>query len=612
MPPLLGYMGSMLKGLLQKLFPDQDALRLVKRLALEQGAPHWQRYAFAFAFMGVAAACTGATAYLVGTAINAAYLERNFPAIVVLGFGLATLFLVKGLATYGHSVLLMRIANRIVADNRKRLFDKLINQGMGYFSDKHSSGFTVVLQTGASAAANALNIMVLAMGRDMMTLISLIIVMIIQDPFMSLIALGIAPPAIFVLRRLIKRVRTVYLTEFGGAMRVIETLQETLQGMRIVKAFTLEQSMRSRFNHHVDDVERASNKLARVQNRASPLMEALGGMAVATAFIYGGYRVVQGAAPGEFVSFVTAFLLAYEPAKRLARVNLDLTGALVGTRILFDVIDTPASEPIEDGKPPLALAAGRVEFRSVSFAYRPNEPVLREVSFVAEPGKVTALVGVSGGGKSTILNLIWGLYEVGSGAILIDGQEIGQVSRQSLRRQIAYVGQDVFLFGGTIRENIACGRPDATEEEVVAAAKAANAHNFIMSFPNGYDALVGEHGLALSGGQRQRISIARALIRDAAIILLDEATASLDSESEREVQAAIERLCVSRTTIMIAHRLHTITHANCIYVIEQGSVVESGRHSVLLQKSGRYASLYYSQGREQAAESRQEAVETTA
>jgi ATP-binding cassette subfamily B protein len=590
----------MLKSLFHKLFPDQDSFVLIRRLLVEQGAVHWRRYALALAFMGIAAACTAGSAYLIGNVINAAHVDRSFPAIVAFGLLAMALFAAKGIATYGQSVMLSRIANRIVADNQKKMFERLLNQNLAYFARGHSSEFIMKLSGGASAAAAALNLMITAIGRDLLTLISLVSVMVIQDPFMSLIALVIAPPAVFFLRKLVKRVRTVFLTQFGGGMRIIETMQESLQGIRIVKAFTLEEVMRTRMNANIEDVERASNKMARVSNRASPLMETLGGLAVAVALIYGGYRVIQtGAAPGEFFSFLTAFLLAYEPAKRLARFNLDLTGALVGTRILFEVIDAPPSEPLDDNKPPLTLDRARVEFREVNFSYRPDEPVLRGLSFVAEPGKLTALVGPSGGGKSTILNLVLRLYEIGHGAIKIDGQDITDVSRGSLRRQIAYVGQDVFLFRGTVRENIAFGKIGASEEEIIAAAQAANAHDFIMSFPSGYDTAVGEHGLALSGGQRQRIALARALIKDAAIILLDEATASLDSESERQVQQAVEHLCQGRTTIVIAHRLHTVVHADCIHVVEDGGITESGRHEELMRRRGRYASLYRLQFRDQ-------------
>ncbi len=345
--------------------------------------------------------------------------------------------------------------------------------------------------------------------------------------------------------------------------------------------------------------------MARVANRASPLMEMLGGFTVALATIYGGYRVIEtGATPGEFVSFMAAFLLAYEPAKRLARLNIDLNNNLVGVRMLYEVIDSPPGEPSDDDMPPLALTTARVEFADVRFAYNADTPVLRGMSFVAQPGKVTALVGPSGGGKTTVLNLLLRFYDVASGRILIDGQNIAAVSRRSLRREIAYVGQIVHLFRGTIRDNIALGKLDASEAEIVAAAKAAHAHDFIMSFPAGYDTPVGEYGLQLSGGQRQRISVARALIKNVPIILLDEATAALDSESERHVQEALAELSKGRTTLVVAHRLSTIMHADCILVVEDGQVVESGRHEELMHKGGRYASFYRLQLKGQSSPAR--------
>jgi subfamily B ATP-binding cassette protein MsbA len=442
--------------------------------------------------------------------------------------------------------------------------------------------------------------LITAVGRDLFSLIGLLVVMVMQDPLMSLVAFVFAPPAILIMRKLVRRIRAVAFNQWAGGARVLETMQETVQGIRIVKSFTLEDTMRERFDANVAAVEHESNKMARVGQRTGPLVEVLGGAAIALAMIYGGYRVIEtGATPGAFFSFMTAFLLSTEPAKRLARLNMDVNAGLVGVRILFQIIDAPSTEPADNDKPPLTLDKARVEFQNVRFTYRPGEKVLRDLSLVAEPGKVTALVGPSGGGKSTILNLIMRFYDVDGGLIMIDGQSISAVSRHSLRHQIASVNQDVFLFRGSVRENIAFGKPGASEAEIIAAARAAHAHDFIMSFPAGYDTQVGEHGLKVSGGERQRIAIARALVKNAPIILLDEATAALDSESEYHVQQAIAELCKGRTTIVIAHRLSTIVHSDRILVIEAGEVVESGRHQELLSKNGRYASFYRLQLKQQ-------------
>jgi ATP-binding cassette, subfamily B, bacterial MsbA len=590
-----------MKAAVAEFSNDYSTYALVRRLLVDEALGYWPRYTIAFLLMGIAAASTALTAYLLGTMTNEAYVNHNFHGIVVIGLIAIVIFAAKGFATYGSAVVLSWIGNSIVANNQRRLFDKLLQQNIGFFADRHSSEFIARLTTGAAAVGQVINLLITAFGRDLMSLIGLTIVMVIQDPVMAMIGFISAPPAFFFLRKLIRRVRNIARIQFTGGTRIIETMQEALQGLRMVKAFALEDEMRRRLDKSVADVQHESNKMARVSNRASPLMEMLGGITVALATIYGGYRVIEtGATPGEFVSFLAAFLLAYEPAKRLARLNIDLNNNLVGVRVLYEVIDSPAGEPNDDNLPPLKLSNARIEFADVGFAYRDDAPVLHEMSFVAEPGKVTALVGPSGGGKSTVLNLLLRFYDVGSGGILIDGQNISAVSRRSLRHEIAYVGQIVHLFRGTIRENIALGKLDASDAEVIAAAKAAHAHDFIVSFPAGYDTPVGEHGLQLSGGQRQRVAIARALIKDSPIILLDEATASLDSESERHVQEALAELCKGRTTLVIAHRLSTIMHADCILVVENGVIVESGRHGELLRKGGRYASFYRLQLKEQS------------
>src|SRR5262245_24484404 len=591
----------MLKSYLQRLFADPAGTpALIRRLFMEQAWGQRRRYALAAGLMLVAAAGTALPAYLIGPVINAAYLHQDLPAIVWLALATAVVFMVKALAAYGGAVQLARIGNRIIADNQRKVFARLLQHNLGFFANRHSSEFMARLTTGAVAGSQALNRVITSIGRDLVTLIALVVVMARQDPVLSLFSVIAVPPAMLILRKMIKRIRAVAHQQFAGNTNILETMQEAVQGIRIVKAYSLEDAMQRRFDSHVAELEQESNKWARIANRSGPLMEALGGFAIAIALVYGGYRVIlTGATPGQFFSFLAAFMLAYEPAKRLARLNIDLNSMLVGVRILFEVIDHPPTEAPDDQKPPLKLSTAQVEFANVQFAYRPGERVIRNLSFIAEPGRVTALVGPSGGGKSTILNLILRLYEVDSGAVIIDGQNIAAAARRSLRSQIAYVGQDVFLFHGSVRDNIAVGRPGAGEAEIVAAAKAAYAHDFIMAFPRGYDAEVGEHGMQVAGGERQRIAIARALLKDAPIILLDEATASLDSESERQVQGAIEHLCQGRTTIVIAHRLHTVVDAHRIFVIEDGAVAESGRHDELLRKGGRYASFYRLQLRDQ-------------
>ena len=376
---------------------------------------------------------------------------------------------------------------------------------------------------------------------------------------------------------------------------------ETAQGIRIIKSFNLEGVMRARMAGAVGEVEKAANRMAIGIALSSPVSETLGGLAVAIIILYGGWKVaVAHSDPGSFFAFMGALLSAYEPAKRLGRLNLDLQNSLVGARLVYDLLDEPLPDARDASKPDLVPGPGRITLDGVSFSYRPGETVLDRIDLLAEPDRTTALVGPSGGGKSTIISLVQRLYEPESGAVRIDGQDVAGVNTRSLRDAIAFVAQDVFLFRGTIRDNIALGRPGATEAEIVDAARRAHAHDFIMGFDRGFDTEVGEQGAKLSGGQRQRIAIARAFLKRAPIILLDEPTAALDSESEREVQKALDDLRVGRTTIVVAHRLQTIVDADRICVIENGRAVEFGSHDELMARRGSYHSFFATQFGERA------------
>lgn len=583
----------MFKTLKERTFADPySAPSLIRRLLTEQVIGHWRAYAFVLAMMGIMAACVAAAAYLIGHAVNEAYVSRNITAVLSVCVGIVVVASLKGLATYFQTVALARISNRIIANNQRYLCEKVLQQGLGFFADRHSSEFSARITWGARSVSDTINTLITSLGRDGMSLIGLLAVMISQSPMLSLLAFLVMPPAVFVTRGAIKRVRLIVRNEFGAGTDILEALQETVQGFKVIEAFDLHSIMRNRINSNVIKIEQVANKLARAMNLSNPLMEALGGIAIAMVMMLGGYQtIVLNKAPGEYVSFITAFLLAYEPAKRLTRLNIELSNSLTGVRILFEFLDLP-DRPDDGSKAAIDVSRGRIEFRNVEFNYRTSTPVLRGVSFTAEPGCVTALVGPSGGGKSTILNLLLRLYDEYNGSILIDETEISTVSRKSLRDHIAFVGQDAFLFRGTIRENIALGSPGASDADIIAAAKAAHAHEFISQFLGGYDTQVGEHGMQLSGGQRQRISVARALIRKASIILLDEPTSFLDSETERYVNLAISKLFSGKTRLVIAHRLNTIINADNIYVIEDGRVVESGRHEFLLDHGVRYAHFF--------------------
>jgi ATP-binding cassette, subfamily B, bacterial MsbA len=578
-----------------------DTLALVRRVVAEQGTKHRKAYAGAYALMAIAAGCTAASAYIVGHAVNAVYRSADMQATVGICIVIIVIFVVKGLAAYGQAVTIATINSTIASEYKIRLFEKMLRESLGFFAGRHSTELNGTITFAGNSIGGTLTTLILATGRDLVTLAGLAGVMVFQEPLLSLVCALVMPVAATTVRRIRDHVRRLTEQLFAVGNAIYETGQETLQGLRVVKAFGLEDAVMRRFSDGVEAVQSASIKIARASNSSSPLMEALGGIAVALLIMYGAYRVSAGALPGEIFSFVTAFLLAYEPLKRLARVHVDLASSLVGVRMLYQALDAPETEPDDSHLPALRVGKGEIELKDVVFSYRPGEPVLRNLSFAAKGQRVTALVGASGGGKSTIFNLLLRFYQPDSGAVTIDGQDILAVSRASVRRQIAYVGQDTFLFRGTIRENILVGKPNATGDEIRTAAIGAFADDFIRGFPQGYDTPVGEHGVQLSTGQRQRIAIARALIRNAPIVLLDESTASLDSESEREVREAIARVCKDRSTLVIAHRLHTVVDADRICVVENGTIAEAGSYDDLLRQKGRFAALSQLQFNGQAA-----------
>jgi len=354
--------------------------------------------------------------------------------------------------------------------------------------------------------------------------------------------------------------------------------------------------MRERMSRAIRTVERSANRIAAGGGLVTMLADTLAGCAIAFAIFYGSWRVsVEHADIGAFVSFLGALLLAYEPGKRLSRFPVDIQNGLVGARLIYEVLDAPIGDAPRPGLPALEVHGGRVLIEGACFSYRAGEEAIRNLDLVAEPNQTTALVGPSGGGKSTILGLIQRFYAPSAGRVGIDGQDLIDVDLASLRDKIAFVSQDVFLFRGAIRDNIALGKPGATQDEIEAAARKANAHDFILQFADGYDTNVGEQGAQLSGGQRQRVAIARALLKNAPILLLDEPTAALDSESEREVQKALEALQAGRTTVVVAHRLQTIIGADKICVIHDGACVEEGSHAELIARDGAYRAFFAAQ-----------------
>jgi len=572
---------------------DESTVGVVARILRANFRDHRKGYAISFVFLFVVAAMTSMSAWIMRDVVNQIFVAQNVKMLWVLSFGVMAIFIVKGFATYGQIVIQSRIGNRIVAENQKRFYDRCLKFGLDFYNDRASSELIMSVSAGSNAIRSILDTIVLSLGRDLVTLIGLISVMVYQAPLMSTVALLVAPIAILFVGGLIKRIRQIAKAEFASSTQIIAIIQETVQGAKMVKAFGLGDHMRGRMTDAVSSVEKRANKMAQLQARTSPLMESLGGISIGLVILYAGWSTISsGKTPGEFMSFITALLLAYEPAKRLARMNVSIAESLIPVRALFNILDHPQSITEADDKPALQLTRGKIELDHVSFAYRKKDRVLHDINLSVDHGQRLALVGPSGGGKSTILSLIQRFYDVDEGAVLVDGQDIRSISVGSLRHQIAFVSQDVFLFSGTVADNIRIGRLGASDAEVEQAARDAFAYDFIAGLPQGFKSHVGENGVQLSGGQRQRIAIARAILKNAPILLLDEATSALDSESERMIQIALDKLVEGRTTIVIAHRLATILSADKIAVIERGVVVEQGTHPELVRMGGVYEKLY--------------------
>ena len=611
-------------------FFNSASRELIRRVLKENFRTYLGRYVVAFLLMGCAAAATGASVFLmknitsvvfgapkaitpvatpaglnpsVGNSLSQLnnwllqlFSSTDHPGLLRLiniSIAIVLVFLVKGLADYGSNVILSKIGNRIVAHQQYRISRHMLKQSLAFFVRFPSSDLLGRTGQAANSARLVMNLLITRV-QDFLTAAALLFVMFKLDWRLSCGAFFIMTPVVFFLGNVIKRVRKIASSQFQSSIKVVSTTQEAILGNKLIKTYNLENLMLRRFSDNIFEVEQRSNKMAQVSARTSPVMEFMGGIAIAILIFFGGYRnIVHGQSADSLIAFLTALLLAYDPIKRIAKMNVSLQSSLIGVDLLYQLLDSDYTIPDAPDAKPLKLEKGGIKLDHVTFAYRPGHPVVRDVSLECPGGQVTALVGPSGSGKSTILNLIERFYRTDQGLISVDGQDISGLMTESLRAHISLVSQDTFLFSDTLRNNILFARPDATQEEVEAAARAAYAHDFILEQPQGYDTQVGENGGSLSGGQRQRISIARAFLKNAPILLLDEATSALDSESEKQIQLAFDHLMQGRTTIVIAHRFSTIRNARTIHVMQNGNLVASGSHLELISDTDSlYAHLY--------------------
>jgi ATP-binding cassette, subfamily B, bacterial MsbA len=566
---------------------------LVARLVRDFIRPHAKRIVLAFVLMGLAAGSTAGRAWLMQPVLDRIFVAREGSLLLLIAGGALALALVKGLADYGQAVLMTRVGQRVIADVQIALFARLMRADLAYFH-ANPTGTLISRFTSDAAQLRGTAASVLAgIGKDAVTVVFLVGVMFYQDWLLALASFFVFPLAIRPIVGIGRRIRRVAANTQAEIGQLTTLLNQTFQGARHVKAYGMEQYEERRAARLIERLFALIDRGTRTRSRASPMMETLGGAAIAVVILYGGHQVISGGrTPGALFSFITALLLAYQPLKSLANLNASLQEGLAAAQRIFEVLDVePTIRDLPSARP-LRIAGGEIRFDNVRFGYVPGAVAIDRISLTIPAGHTVALVGPSGAGKSTILNLIPRFFDVDAGGITIDGQDVRSVTLTSLRCAIALVAQEVSLFDDTVRANIAYGRFGASMDEIEAAARAAAADAFIRELPQGYDTLVGEHGILLSGGQRQRIAIARAMLKNAPILLLDEATSALDSEAERQIQSALTTLIRGRTTLVIAHRLSTVQSADLIYVIDRGVLVEGGRHEELVSRNGLYARLY--------------------
>ena len=575
-----------------------EVIAVLKRIFAENGREYVGHYTLTVICLLISAATAGLAAWIMQPLVDEIFVAQRYDLAPVICGGIIAIFLIRGLATYGYSVTLAMIGNNVVARYQKRIFQHLMRLGVDFFSDTRSGRLAARINENVAGIRDLMSMTLRAVAGDLVTLIGLIGVMVWQQPYLAASILIIGPPLVWAVNYIMRRVRSVTRESVNINSHLIGAMQEAVQGIAVVKAFTMEDQLSARIGQLVDQAEGRYNKIARVSERLGPITESLAGFAVAGVIGYASYKAsTTNHPPGDVLAFITALLLAYDPARRLARTQVNVERALVNARMIYEILDLEPRQGDAPDAATLSVRQGEVRFEDVSFSYAAGQPVLHGVSFTAAPGRTTAIVGASGAGKSTLVALLQRFYDVDGGAITIDGQDVAAVTKQSLRRSIAYVSQQPYLFEGSIRDNIRYGRPDATDAEIELAARLAAADDFIRQQPQGYDTEIGENGATLSGGQRQRVSIARAMVRNAPILLLDEATSALDNESEARVQQALNEAMRGRTTIVIAHRLSTVVNADHIVVLDQGRVVEQGTHKRLMADPGSvYARFFRYQG----------------
>jgi subfamily B ATP-binding cassette protein MsbA len=569
---------------------------VLRRTTLDYLWPNRRLVALSLIASAVVAASTGILPVLIQKVFDEVLGKKDETMLVLIALATIGASIFKGAASYTTNLTKNAIGQRIVSAIQTRMFSRIVKADLAWISGTHSGRFISSFMTDATRVRDAVTMSIIDFTQNLLTVVALMGAMFYMNWKLALLACSVIPLGVFYMRKLGRKTRKASRKGLEGTGDLSALISEALGGIRVVKAYGQEDREIGRVTQAINYVLRHMMRGFRAKAAASPLTESLSGVGIAGVIYFGGMGVIDGhLTSGELMAFISALMLAYQPLKAVANTQTIMQEGVAAATRVFPILDIkPEIVAAPDAKP-LRLTDGAVHFDNVRFVYGDGTPALKGVTIDIPKGHTVALVGPSGGGKSTILNLVPRFYDPTAGCVMIDGQDIREVTLESLRQASSLVTQDPFLFDDTVRANIAYGRPDASEEEIVEAARNAAAHDFITALAEGYDTQVGEAGFRLSGGQRQRIAIARAMLKNAPILLLDEATSALDTASELQVQSALAALMEGRTTLVIAHRLSTIKHANNIYVIDAGRVLEQGTHGELVAKGGLYAELSRSQ-----------------
>ena len=573
-----------------------NKLDLVKRIFRTQVKRYIPELSLTFIFIILTSLTTAATAWLLDPAIKEIFLNKNTKMLYLIPLAIILTFLIKAFSIYGTRIITTKVGMKIIKNIQTLMVKKFLLSDISHITKKHSGKYLSNFTNDTGILLGVLTGVVVTLFKETFTLIALLGLMFYQDWQLSLLAIIMIPIAALSSKNIGKKMGKKVYISLEASDKFMKFLSEMIKGSWLIKIYQKEEDELKKISIIIDEKFKAMRKVEQTRMGSGPIMEVISAMAIAIVVFFAGYRSMQGALTlGEFVSFLAALMLAYQPVRALAGINIGLQEGITAAKRIYEIIDQK-NEIYHDGNAPsLKLKNASIEFKNISFTYPDGTHALKDLSAKIEGGTKVGLVGVSGSGKTTFLNLIPRFFNLKNGSIIIDNQNINDINLNSLRKEISLVSQDVILFDDTIKTNILYGNAFASNEEIIKACKFAAAQDFIERLPNKYETIIGENGVKLSGGQKQRLSIARAILKNSSIILLDEATSSLDSESEAVIQKAIENLTKNKTTIIIAHRLSTVMNCDKILVFENGQIVEEGKHEFLINNSLIYKKLYEKQ-----------------